>query len=93
MSASSAARPRQVKLRCDTHVTFRSPIASLFLGLLWGLTSISALLLPVGILKWNRKLLMAAAMGWRVAGVLLVLFSAMNYFTHIGLLMNTSDSF
>jgi len=36
---------------------------------------------------------MAAAMGWRVAGVLLVLFSAMNYFTHIGLLMNTSDSF
>ena len=26
------------------------------------------------------------------AGGLLVLFSAMNYFSHIGLLMNTSDS-
>jgi len=29
---------------------------------------------------------------WTVAGGLLVFFSAMNFFTHIGLLMNTSDS-
>jgi hypothetical protein len=28
-----------------------------------------------------------------VPGVLFVLFSAMNYFTHIGLLINSSDSF
>jgi hypothetical protein len=70
----------------------QTPVETVFLGLLWGLTSIGALLLPVGILKWNRKLLTVVVMGWRVAGVLLVLFSAMNYFTHIGLLMNTSDS-
>ena len=64
-----------------------------FLGLLWGLTSLGALLLPAGVLKWNRKVLMVAVICWKVAGVLFVLFSAMNYFTHIGLLMNTSDSF
>jgi hypothetical protein len=34
-----------------------------------------------------------AAICWGIAGALFVLFSAMNYFTHIGLLMNTSDSF
>jgi UDP:flavonoid glycosyltransferase YjiC (YdhE family) len=35
----------------------------------------------------------ARAAGLDFAGMLLVSFSAMNYFTHIGLLMNTSDSF
>jgi hypothetical protein len=64
-----------------------------FLGLLWGLTSLGAMLLPAGVLKWNRKVLMVAVICWKVAGMLFVLFSAMNYFTHIGLLMNTSDSF
>jgi hypothetical protein len=29
---------------------------------------------------------------WVVAGGLLVFFSAMNYFTHVGLLTNTSDA-
>ena len=64
-----------------------------FLGLLWGLTPLGALLLPTGLVKWNRKVLMGATICWGIAGELFVLFSAMNYFTHIGLLMNTSDSF
>jgi hypothetical protein len=34
----------------------------------------------------------AVRLCWSVSGGVLVLFSAMNYFTHIGLLMNTSDS-
>jgi len=71
----------------------QTSVETVFLGLLWGLTSLGALLLPACVLKWNRKLLKVAAMCWRVAGVLFVLFSSMNYFTHIGLLMNTSDSF
>jgi hypothetical protein len=70
----------------------QSSVEPIFLALLWGLTSLGALLLPAGVLKWNRKVLMVAAICWGVAGVLFVLFSAMNYFTHIGLLMNTSDS-
>ena len=44
-------------------------------------------------MNWNGKVLMLARICWGVAGVMLVLFSAMNYFTHIGLLMNTFDSF
>jgi serine/threonine protein kinase len=42
--------------------------------------------------EWNRKVLTISPFCWSVAGVLFVIFSAMNYFTHIGLLMNTSDS-
>ena len=36
--------------------------------------------------------LAAVRLCWGVAGMLLVFFSTMNYFTHIALLMNTSDS-
>lgn len=64
-----------------------------FLALLWGLISLGALLIPAGIAKGNRKVVTIVRFSWNVAGVLLVFFSAMNYFTHIGILMNTSDSF
>ena len=60
--------------------------------MLWGLISVGALLLPAAIAKWNRQVINVVRLCWNVAGVLLVLFSSMNYFTHIGLLMNTSDS-
>jgi uncharacterized protein DUF981 len=63
-----------------------------FLALLWSLISIGALLAPVALAKWNSKGMNIVRLCWTVAGGLLVLFSAMNYFTHIGLLMNTSDS-
>ena len=59
---------------------------------LWGLISVGAPLLPAAIAKWNRQVINVARLCWSAAGALLVLFSAMNYFTHIGLLMNTSDS-
>jgi len=67
-------------------------VETAFLALLWGLTSLGALLLPVAVANWNRKVVAVVRFCWTVAGVLLVFFSAMNYFTHIGLLMNTSDS-
>ena len=63
-----------------------------FLALLWSLISIGALLAPMAVAKWNSKGMKIVRLCWTVAGGLLVLFSAMNYFTHIGLLMNTSDS-
>ena len=55
--------------------------------------TIGALLFPFGVMKWNRKVLLVAEMCWRVAGALFALFSAMNYFMHIGLPIDTSDSF
>jgi Protein of unknown function (DUF981) len=63
-----------------------------FLALLWSLISIGALLAPSALAKWNSKGMHIVRLCWSVAGGLLVLFSAMNFFTHIGLLMNTSDS-
>ena len=63
-----------------------------FLALLWSLISIGALFAPTAIARWNRKGIKMVRFCWTVAGGLLVIFSAMNYFTHIGLLMNTSDS-
>ena len=54
--------------------------------------SIGALLAPTATAKWNSKGMNIVRLCWTVAGGLFVLFSAMNYFTHIGLLMNTSDS-
>jgi hypothetical protein len=65
----------------------------IFLSLLWGLTALGALLFPIGARKWNREIMKISVVCWGIAGVFFVLFSAMNYFTHIGLLMNTSDSF
>jgi uncharacterized membrane protein YciS (DUF1049 family) len=71
----------------------QSWVEPIFLGLLWGLTALGAMLLPVSLFRWSRRVVRAATICWRVAGGLFVLFSAMNYFTHIGLLINTSDSF
>jgi uncharacterized membrane protein len=67
-------------------------VEPIFLALLWGLIALGALFTPFALLKWNRKIVNVTVNCWSVAGVLLVLSSAMNYFTHIGLLMNTSDS-
>ena len=67
-------------------------VEPIFLALLWSLISIGALLAPTAMAKWSHKGITIVRFCWTVAGGLLVLFSAMNYFTHIGLLMNTSDS-
>jgi len=69
-----------------------TPVEPAFLALLWSLISIGALLAPGAMAKSNHKGISITRFCWTVAGGLLVLFSAMNYFTHIGLLMNTSDS-
>src|SRR5215831_5350035 len=54
-----------------------------FLALLWSLISIGALFAPTAVAKWNAKGMNIVRLCWAVAGVLLILFSAMNYFTHI----------
>jgi hypothetical protein len=71
----------------------QSILEPIFLSFLWGLTALGALLFPAGARTWNHQILRISALCWQIAGVLFLLFSAMNFFTHIGLLMNTSDSF
>ncbi|HEY7416228.1 MAG TPA: DUF981 family protein [Ktedonobacteraceae bacterium] len=65
----------------------------LFLALLWALIALGALLTPAAVAKRNPTVVTVIYLCWTIAGAVLVLFSAMNYFTHIGLLINTSDSF
>lgn len=64
-----------------------------FLAFLWGVTGLGAVLFPIALRRWNAGLVKFVAGSWWVTGVLFLLFSAMNYYTHIGLFMNTSDSF
>jgi hypothetical protein len=59
---------------------------------MWSLISNRRVLVPTGVAKPNGTAIALVYLCWRVAGGLPVLFSTMNYFTHIGLLMNTSDS-
>jgi hypothetical protein len=46
-----------------------------FFGFALRLTSVGAVLLPASLIRWNPKVLTAAALCWRVAGALFVLIS------------------
>jgi len=54
------------------------------LDLLWGLVALGAVTFPLSLALGNRKVLVFAATCWNVAGVLLVLFSAIRCFYPAG---------
>jgi hypothetical protein len=63
-------------------------VENTFFGVLYGLSALGALLAPLafrmrGSLAWKLM-----GWSWVIAGVLFLLFSALNYYTHIGLLVN-----
>lgn len=60
-----------------------------FISGLYALAGIGAILLPFSLR--NSQPILSKIMGicWLVSGILLVLFGALNYFTHIGLILNT----
>lgn len=60
-----------------------------FISGLYALTGIGAVLFPFGLAKKESKILTVTGVLWAVVGVALALFGAMNYFTHIGLIVNT----
>ncbi|MGW0432358.1 DUF981 family protein [Micromonospora sp. NPDC003197] len=64
-------------------------IEASFISGLYVLTGIGAVLLPLGLRKMTRPLLIAAGAAWAIAGVVFTLFGALNFFTHIGLIVNT----
>jgi uncharacterized membrane protein len=64
-------------------------IESSFLGALYGLIALGALLFPFALHKKNAKLGEVIYICWMVAGIVLLLFGALNYYTHIGDLQNT----
>jgi uncharacterized membrane protein len=50
---------------------------------------IGQLLLPIGIHKYNVKVLRIVGITWIIGGVIWLVFSSMNYYTHVGLIQNT----
>lgn len=61
-------------------------IENTFFGVLYGLCAIGALLTPFALRK--NKVATIISICWITAGVLFLLFSAMNYYTHIGMIVN-----
>ncbi len=63
-------------------------IEALFLGGLWGVVALGALLFATALLTDRTRLLRLAVWAWVVGGVVLLLFGAMNFYTHIGMYYN-----
>lgn len=65
-------------------------IESTFLGILYGLVALGCLLFPWGLQKRNLGVLRVVFYCWVIAGIVFLGFGALNYYTHIGLLQNTT---
>lgn len=71
-------------------------IENLFLAVLYALTGLGAVLLPFALMREEPSpegTLWAIIGGsWLIAGIAWLLFGALNYYTHIGLLINESEA-
>ncbi|TQJ50575.1 DUF981 family protein [Phycicoccus sp. SLBN-51] len=63
-------------------------LEALFLGGLWGVVAVGAVLFATAQLTNRPQLLRWAIRAWVVGGVVFLLFGAMNFYTHIGMYYN-----
>ena len=61
-----------------------------FIAGLYSLTGLGCVLLPVALRRPRGPAATVAGVAWAVAGLAFAAFGALNYFTHIGLIINTS---
>ena len=66
-------------------------LEALFLGGLWGVVAVGALLFAIALLTDRPQLLRWAVWAWIVGGVVFLLFGAMNFYTHIGMYYNIAN--
>jgi uncharacterized membrane protein len=66
-------------------------IEALFLGGLWGVVALGALLFAIALWTDRLRLLQWAVWAWVVGGVVFLLFGAMNFYTHIGMYDNIAN--
>ncbi|TWJ11926.1 putative membrane protein [Stackebrandtia albiflava] len=64
-------------------------VEAIFISGLYALVGLGALLGPWGLRNRSRGLFGATGVCWGLAGLAFLLFGAMNFFTHIGLIVNT----
>jgi uncharacterized membrane protein len=75
-----------------TVVLHNAPIAeSYFLGILWGLVALGALLSPLALSNDSKALYKTIFTFWLIAGVVFMLFGALNFYTHTGLIDNMTN--
>ncbi len=63
-------------------------VEATFISGLWALIGLGALAFFVGV-NFARRWLHLAGWTWLVSGVVLIAFGALNFFTHIGLIVET----
>jgi uncharacterized membrane protein len=63
-------------------------LEALFLGGLWGVVALGALLFAVALWTDRPRLLRWAVWAWVIGGTVFLLFGAMNFYTHIGMYYN-----
>jgi uncharacterized membrane protein len=63
-------------------------LEALFLGGLWGVIALGALLFATAMLADRPRLLPWAVWAFAIGGLVLLLFGAMNFYTHIGMYVN-----
>jgi uncharacterized membrane protein len=63
-------------------------LEALFLGGLWGVIALGALLFATAMLAQRPRLLRWAVWAFAIGGLVLLLFGAMNFYTHIGMYVN-----
>lgn len=66
-------------------------LEALFLGGLWGVVALGAILFAVALWTERLQLLRWAVWSWVVGGAVLLLFGAMNFYTHIGMYYNIAN--
>ncbi len=66
-------------------------IEALFLGGVWGVVALGALLFAIALWTDRLRLLQWAVWAWVVGGVVFLLFGAMNFYTHIGMYDNIAN--
>lgn len=64
-------------------------LEAVFISLLYALTGLGAILLPFALTNSKSSAGKVLKVCWTITGVLWTLFGALNYFTHIGLIINT----
>jgi uncharacterized membrane protein len=75
-----------------TVVLKNAPIAeSYFLGILWGLVALGALLFPAALGAGRKTAYAIVCAAWLIAGCVFLLFGALNFYTHVGLISNTTN--
>lgn len=63
-------------------------LEALFLGGLWGVIALGSLLFAIATVTDRPRLLPWSVRSWVVGGLVLLLFGAMNFYTHIGMYVN-----